>query len=83
MTSRFALAKQVALDHLEALIPELLGSCASSRFKRPGLWNVVWPWRAKAKASQTVIWLTGARRGGWREFVPGRGGAVSGRAAAV
>ncbi|QGZ33932.1 DUF7146 domain-containing protein [Stappia indica] len=83
MTSRFAIAKQVALDHLETLIPELFGSGAAARHKRGGLWNVVWPWRARAKASQTVIWLSGARRGGWTDFVSGDKGDVIDLVAAV
>lgn len=76
MTSRFAIAKTMALDHLETLIPELFGSGAPARYKRGGLWNVVSPWRSRAKASQFVIWLTGARRGGWTDFVSGDKGDV-------
>ena len=71
MTSRFAIAKSYALDHLETLIPELFGAGAPGRLQRRGQWNVVAPWRPGAKSSQTVIWLTGARRGGWCDFVAG------------
>uniref|UniRef100_UPI003BAB7A98 DUF7146 domain-containing protein n=1 Tax=Stappia sp. TaxID=1870903 RepID=UPI003BAB7A98 len=81
--SRFSVAKQVALDNLETLIVELLGGNASPRHRQRSGWNVVWPYRARAKASQTIIWLNGARRGGWRDFVSGEGGDVIDLVAAV
>ena len=55
MTSRFAVAKAVALDHLESLVIELLGSNAPSNWRRGGGWNFLWPWRANAKPSQAIL----------------------------
>ncbi|MBG6158251.1 hypothetical protein IWQ52_004273 [Labrenzia sp. EL_159] len=70
--SRFAVAKSKVLDHLETLIPELFGGHAESRHHRRGRsWNISWPWRTKSKASQTIIWLDGARRGGFKDFTSG------------
>lgn len=76
MTSRFAVAKAVALDHLESLVPELLGPNAPARFQRGGSWNFLWPWRANAKPTQAILYLTGARRGGFVDFVSGTKGDV-------
>lgn len=76
MTSRFAVAKAVALDHLESLVIDLLGSNAPSNWKRGGGWNFLWPWRANAKPSQAILYLTGARRGGFVDFVSGTKGDV-------
>lgn len=70
--SRFSVAKSHVLDNLETLIPELFGGHADPRHHRRGrAWNICWPWRAKSKHSQTIIWLDGARRGGFRDFTSG------------
>lgn len=69
MTSRFALAKAKILDNLEDLVRELFGANASARHKRNSLWNVANPWRANSHPDQMVIWLTGNRRGAWKDFV--------------
>lgn len=75
--SRFALAKDRLLGDLENVIPAVLGSGnAKPRDRRRGLWNVTNPYRAKAKPSQMCVWLTGARRGGWTDFVSGDKGDV-------
>lgn len=72
--SRFAIAKTHVLDNLEMLIPEIFGQNADPRHHKRHSWNIIWPWRSGAKASQTIIWLTGARRGGWCDFVSGEKG---------
>jgi hypothetical protein len=76
--SRFSVAKAHVLDHLETLIPELFGGNADPRHHRRGRsWNIAWPWRTRSKPDQTIIWLDGARRGGWCDFVSGeRGDAI-------
>lgn len=75
MASRFALAKDHVLRDLEAVIVTLYH--ASPRHRRRQQWNVRNPFRAKSRESQMVIWLTGARRGGWTDFVSGdKGDAV-------
>lgn len=71
MISRFAIAKEQVVGDLEAVISDLFGAGASQKYRRRGAWNIVSPWRAKSKPSQTIIWLTGARRGGWADFVSG------------
>lgn len=78
MTSRFAIAKEKLLADLESVIPDLLGSRATAKRnqRKRARWNVVNPWRAQADAGQTIIWLTGARRGGWKDFVSGDKGDV-------
>lgn len=73
--SRFSVAKSHVLDNLETLIPELFGGHADPRHHRRGRsWNISWPWRSKSKQSQTIIWLDGARRGGFRDFPSGTQG---------
>lgn len=68
MTSRFAVAKQKIIDDLEAVISDLLGAGAQKKNRRRNGWQVSSPWRSKSKASQTYIWLTGARRGGFKDY---------------
>ncbi|TCT34635.1 DUF7146 domain-containing protein [Martelella mediterranea] len=67
--SRFSVAKARAIDDLESLIEELLH--ASRKHKRTGLWNVANPYRAHAKPDQMCVWLTGNRRGAWKDYVSG------------
>lgn len=74
MTSRFAVAKQRLLDDLEGAIVTLCGPYAKPRDRRPGGWNIANRWRAQAKPSQMIVWLRGARRGGWTDFVSGEKG---------
>lgn len=77
MSSRFAVAKDRIVGSLESVIAELFGANAKPRHRRPGGWNVVNPWRPGAKADQMYIWLRGARRGAWKDFVSGdRGDAI-------
>ncbi|MET3601036.1 DUF7146 domain-containing protein [Martelella mangrovi] len=67
--SRFSVAKDRAIDDLESIVEELYR--ASRRHKRTGLWNIVNPYRAKAKPEQMCVWLTGNRRGAFKDFVSG------------
>jgi hypothetical protein len=70
--SRFAVAKSHVLDNLEMVISEIYGQNADPRHhKRGRSWNISWPWRSKSKPDQTIIWLDGARRGGFRDFTSG------------
>lgn len=73
--SRFAVAKSKVIDNLETLIPELFGAHSDPRHHRRGRsWNISWPFRSRSKPAQTIIWLDGARRGGFRDFVSGTQG---------
>ena len=74
MTSRFALAKDRLVGDIENVVADLLGQNARPRRRRRGAWNVVNPHRAGAKAAQMIVWLSGARRGGWKDFVCGEKG---------
>lgn len=74
MTSRFAIAKSRALDDLDGIVVDLVGG--STKYRRGGQWNVRNPFRPGSKESQMVIWLRGARRGGWCDFVSGEKGDV-------
>ncbi|TPW33230.1 hypothetical protein FJU08_01305 [Martelella alba] len=67
--SRFSIAKDRAKDDLENIIETLFH--ASKRHKRTALWNVANPYRAKSKPDQMCVWLTGSRRGAWKDFVSG------------
>lgn len=70
--SRFAVAKDRLIADLDAVVPAVLGvHNARTRDRKRALWNVTNPWRAKAKASQMCVWMTGARRGAWTDFVSG------------
>lgn len=64
--SRFSVAKGYAVDHIETLVMELLGG--QQKFRRKSLWNVRNQYRAGAKEDQMVVWLTGPRRGAWKDF---------------
>lgn len=70
--SRFSVAKDKVLDDLEGIVAELLR--ANRKYMRSGLWNVANPYRPKSKPEQMVVWLKGARRGGWKDFVSGETG---------
>ena len=70
--SRFSVAKEKVIDDLENIVEQLLR--ASRKHKRQSLWNVINPYRAKAKPDQMAVWLQGARRGAWRDFVSGDAG---------
>lgn len=67
--SRFSVAKDRVLEDLERILEEVFR--ANRRWRRTGLWNVANPYRAKAKPEQMAVWLTGARRGAWKDFVSG------------
>lgn len=67
--SRFAIAKDHIVGSLESIVAELLH--AKQKFKARNLWNVRNPFRPGSKEEQMVVWLTGARRGGWKDFVSG------------
>lgn len=67
--SRFAVAKDCVLGSLETIVAELLQ--AKQKFRRKSLWNVRNPFRPGSKEEQMVVWLTGARRGAWKDFVSG------------
>lgn len=70
--SRFSIVKDKILDDLESLVEELYR--ASRRPLKGGTWNIVNPYRPKAKADQMVVWLRGGRRGAWKDFVSGEKG---------
>lgn len=70
--SRFSIAKDKVLDDLEGIIEHLFR--ASRKHMRSGLWNVANPYRPKSKPEQMCVWLKGARRGGWKDFVSGETG---------
>lgn len=65
--SRFSVAKEKVLDHLESIIAEQLSG--REKFRRRNLWNVANPYRPGSKPDQMCIWLSGARRGSWKDFV--------------
>jgi hypothetical protein len=70
--SRFSVAKMKIVDDLESLVSEIFR--AQGRHRRIGTWNIANPFRPKSKASQMVVWLKGARRGAWKDFVSGETG---------
>lgn len=74
MTSRFAVAKEHALGDLDGILEQLLQ--AQRKFRRSNHWNVRNPFRPHAKEDQMIVWLRGARRGGWKDFVAGETGDV-------
>lgn len=74
--SRFAIAKERALDALDDLVPELFGSGRTATRRYAGRWSVLNKWRGKADLSQMSVWRTGARRGAWRDYVSGDKGDV-------
>ncbi|MFK0330894.1 toprim domain-containing protein [Rhizobium sp. NPDC090275] len=67
--SRFSVAKERVLDDLEGIVEQLLR--ASRKHHRRSLWNVCNPYRPKSKPEQMCVWLQGARRGAWKDFVSG------------
>lgn len=67
--SRFSVAKERVLDDLEGIVEELYR--ASRKHMRGAIYNVRNPYRPKAKEEQFAIWLRGARRGAWKDFVSG------------
>lgn len=71
--SRFAIAKERLLQDLEAVIPEIFPG-AKPRYRRRNGWNIASHWRGQSKPSQMIVWLSGSRRGGWKDFVTGEGG---------
>lgn len=71
MTSRFALAKEKLVGDIVTVVADLFGSNAKPKHRRRSGWNVANPNRAGAKTAQMIVWLTGARRGGWTDFVSG------------
>lgn len=76
MTSRFAVAKAAALDGLEGLVPELLGAGPRRCRKAAGGFYCASPGSPRPAPDQMVVWRTGARRGGWKDFVAGASGDV-------
>ncbi|MGI2031956.1 DUF7146 domain-containing protein [Rhizobium panacihumi] len=67
--SRFAVAKDHIVANLESIVAELL--LGKQKFKHRGTWNVRNPFRPGSKEEQMVVWLAGARRGAWKDFVSG------------
>ncbi|MBV2183764.1 MAG: toprim domain-containing protein [Rhizobium sp.] len=67
--SRFSVAKERVLDDLEGIVEELYRT--SRKHMRGSIYNVRNPYRAKSKEEQFAIWLRGARRGAWKDFVSG------------
>jgi len=72
MTSRFAIAKETAVFHLEEIIITLYQG--QRKHMRRALWNVVSRFRPGAHEGQMVIYLTGARRGAFIDFPAGTKG---------
>jgi hypothetical protein len=70
--SRFAVAKDHVVGSIESIVAELLH--AKQKFKARNLWNVRNPWRPGSKEEQMVVWLSGNRRGAWKDFVSGEKG---------
>lgn len=70
--SRFSVAKNKVLQDLEGIIEDLWQG--KRKYRRTGTWNVVNRFRPKADEGQTVVWLKGARRGAWKDFVSGDAG---------
>lgn len=66
--------KHLILDDLESIVADLLGAAASPRHRRRGAWNVASPWRARSKPSQTIIRLSGPKRGSFVDFLDGSKG---------
>lgn len=73
--SRFAVAKERALDALDDLVPELFGGGKATR-RMPQRWAVANKWRAKSDKGQMSVWRTGPRRGAWRDYAGGEKGDV-------
>lgn len=69
MASRFTIAKDRLLDDLEDVILSVWQ--AQVKHRRRALWNVRNPFRSGSHEGQTVIWLTGERRGAFKDFVSG------------
>jgi hypothetical protein len=70
--SRFAVAKQKILDDLENVIRDVYGPRhALKKHKKRARWNIINPHRHAAKAAQMIVWLTGNRRGAFKDFVSG------------
>lgn len=67
--SRFSIAKGRVLDDLDNIVEQLL--LANRKHKRRNLWNVKNRFRPKSEPDQMVVWLQGARRGAWKDFVSG------------
>lgn len=70
--SRFSVAKERVLDDLEGIIEQLMRGVR--KHKRNSLWNVANPYRPNSKPEQMCVWLTGARRGAWKDFTGGEQG---------
>ena len=62
MTSRFAVAKQLAIDHLDDLVPELFGGGRLTH-RYQNRWAVVNKWRSGADIGQMTVWRDGGRAG--------------------
>ncbi len=68
--TRFSRAKAILIDHLDQVVPELF----IKRYQRGGSWMVLSPGSNSRRADQMVIWRTGARAGGWTDFITGEKG---------
>lgn len=75
--SRFAIAKQHAVDALDDLVPELFGGGKLTR-RYQDRWAVVNRWRNKANLGQMSVWRQGPRRGAFKDYVNGEKGDVIG-----
>lgn len=73
MTSRFAVAKEHVLRSLDDLVPKFFGTGPRNSVKNHGAWHVASPGSGSAP-DQMVIWRSGARKGGWKDFVSGAQG---------
>lgn len=76
MTSRFAVAKEAALSGLDDLVRELFGSGRRNVKEAPSGFNLASPASPRPAPDQMVVWRTGNRRGGWKDFVAGQQGDV-------
>lgn len=68
MTSRFAIAKEKALEALDDLVPELFGGGRLQTRKYKPRWQVLNRWRGGATIDQMSVWRDGGRRGAWKDY---------------
>ncbi|MGZ5905151.1 MAG: DUF7146 domain-containing protein [Reyranella sp.] len=73
MTSRFAVAKERVVDALDDIVPELFGTGRRNAVRGRSGWYVPSP-GSGSTPDQMVIWRTGDRRGGWKDYSTGAQG---------
>lgn len=68
MTSRFAVAKQLAIDNIDELVPELFGGARTQTAKYRNRWAVLNKWRSGADIGQMSVWRDGGRTGVFKDY---------------